>query len=390
MKTLCPASWKSLIPEEEAKAMWQILRKFQPKTWMWKKIVSGLVLCGVGVLAYCLGRLGGTSGDRSEPSERFSIPEPILTTSSHTDYQRRQVATIFNNIPITREDLGEYLIARFGLQRVEFLVNRRIVEHACQAKGITVSAAEIEYQFQKDLESFGGKKLTQNDFVNQILRRFNKTLYEWKEDVIRPKLMLTKLARPRVQVTEEDLKKLFEAKYGDKRECRMIVFPPGTDQTKMQELWTKVSKSEDEFREAARNQFVPNLAANGGKLPYPIHRHFADGKEVEKEAFSLKEGEVSGLMQLPDKSWIILKCDKHLPPDTTKSMAHERLALQNEVREMKLQQEAQLVFQELQKTAAPKVHLRDPMADQLRNSEVRPVSYAPRSTPPPLPDKKPN
>ena len=42
------------------------------------------------------------------------------------------VAYIYGSIPITREDLGEYLIARKGLDTVELLVNKRIIEHACE------------------------------------------------------------------------------------------------------------------------------------------------------------------------------------------------------------------------------------------------------------------
>ena len=38
------------------------------------------------------------------------------------------MATIYGNIPITREELGEFLISRFGADRLEFLVNRKIVE----------------------------------------------------------------------------------------------------------------------------------------------------------------------------------------------------------------------------------------------------------------------
>src|SRR5262249_11217109 len=157
-------------------------------------------------------------------------------------------------------------------------------ELECKKKGIEIGDAEIEHQFQQDLKSFSNTPLTEDQFVTQILRRFNKTLYEWKEDVIRPRLMLLGLARPRVKVTEEDLKKACEAKYGDQVQCRMIVFSKGTPQSQMDETWAKVRKSESDFLEAARNQFVPALAAKAGEVP-PIHHHFA-GPEVEKEAFS--------------------------------------------------------------------------------------------------------
>jgi hypothetical protein len=378
--------------------MWKVVQKFQPKGKLGKPMMLALVIGGVAVAAYCLGRSGSGSGGNANLSDPSAILQDgaFHHVSSDSNYDKRVVAYIYNNIPISREDLGEYLIARFGTQRVEFLVNRRIVEMECKTKGIVISDAAIEGQFQEDLKSFGKTPLTEKQFVEQILHRFNKTLYEWKEDVIRPKLMLTELARPRVHVTDEDLHKTFEAKYGDKMQCRMIVYPNETPKIKLDETWAKVSKSEEEFREAARNQFVPHLASKGGELPYPIHRHFPVA-EIEKEAFSLKEGEVSRLMQLPDKTWIILKCDKHLPQDTTKTFAEERLALHTEIFQVKLQQETNVVFEELRRKATPflllrdETHRMDVVQGMPKEPNVQPTAYDPSgSVPPPLPEKKPD
>jgi len=375
--------------------MWKVVQKFQPKGKLVKPIILALAIGGVAVVAFCLGRCGGRSGADANLSDPSTIlqDQAFHHVSSDSNYDKRVVAYIYNNIPITREDLGEYLIARFGTQRLEFLANRRIVELECKAKGIVISDAEIEQQFQEDLKSFGKTPLTEKQFVEQILHRFNKTLYEWKEDVIRPKLMLTQLARPRVHVTEEDLHKTFEAKYGDKMQCRMIVYPEKTPKIKLDEIWAKVSKSEEEFREAARNQFVPHLASKGGELPYPIHHHFPVA-EIEKEAFSLKEGDVSRLMELPDKTWIILKCDKHLPQDPTKTFAEERLALHTEIFQVKLQQEANVVFEDLRRKAAPalflcdETHRMDVVQGPQPEPNVQPAAYDPSGAlPPPLPDK---
>ena len=52
--------------------------------------------------------------------------------------------------------------------------------------------------------------------------RYNKTLYEWTEDVIKPRLLLGKMCQGRVRVAEEDMKKAFENKYGEKRQAKII------------------------------------------------------------------------------------------------------------------------------------------------------------------------
>src|SRR4029078_1676501 len=97
---------------------------------------------------------------------------------------------------------------------------------------------------------------------------------------------------------------------------------------------------------------VPAIASSGGQVP-PIHRHFGD-KKVEDVAFSLKVGDVSQLLQMPDKTWVILKCDEHLPP-AKDDLNQLRQALGQEVYEHKLQAEIPKAFQELRQRAAPEI-----------------------------------
>ena len=208
-----------------------------------RKALLALVLVGATVVAFYWGRLGGTP--RAD-AQQVSLPNGGVgqTPQPTSDYARRVVAYLYDNIPITREELGEYLIARYGKERIDFLVNRRIVEMDCQAKGVYVTDGEVDAQLQKDLQALG-KGVTVQDFTNQILKRWNKSLFEWREDVIRPKLALVKLCRPLVQVTPEDLYKAYEARYGPKVQCRMIVFQK--DDTHMSAVWNKIKQSEAEF-----------------------------------------------------------------------------------------------------------------------------------------------
>ena len=104
---------------------------------------------------------------------------------------------------ITREELGEYLIARHGADRLQHLVNKRIIELACQAHGIQVSDKEIDAALAEDLASL---KVSAKEFEEKTLKDYGKSLYEWREDVIRPKLYMTKLCQDSVDVTPDDLK----------------------------------------------------------------------------------------------------------------------------------------------------------------------------------------
>src|SRR5207244_3928648 len=133
-----------------------------------------------------------------------------------------------------------------------------------------------------------------------------------------------KFCRDRITVTADDLKKAFEARYGEKVECRMIVMPKDQGRHNL-EIYEKVRNNDAEFDSAARSQFIAALGQSGGKVP-PIHHHFADPR-IEKEAFSLKPGEVSSVIEMPDNTSVILKCVQHIPADTTKRMEEVQLAL---------------------------------------------------------------
>ena len=50
------------------------------------------------------------------------------------------VAMIYGNVPVTREELGEFLIARGGYEKVDLLVNKRIIEVEAARRNITVTA----------------------------------------------------------------------------------------------------------------------------------------------------------------------------------------------------------------------------------------------------------
>jgi len=341
-----------------------------------RRMLLAVGFAGVTALAFVGGLQWGLSRAQATPptGDPFTAPLPI-TPVSNSDYGRRVVAYIYNNIPITREDLGEYLISRLGAERMDFLVNHRIIEHACQTKGLQVTEAEIDAQLQDDVKAMN---ISVADFDAKVLKRFNKTLFEYREDVLRPRLALAKFCRDKVNVTMEDLKNAFEAKFGEKVECRMIVL---NDERQAMKVFEKVRASDAAFEEEAVAQPIPALAAHKGIVP-PIHRHFGD-KRIEDEAFRLKPGEVSAVIELPDKTRVILKCVRHIPPDTTKRLENEQLVLRKEIFDQKLAQQIPLVFAELRKQANPVIFLRkQPAAEDLERT-TRQLLSPPGAPPPP-------
>ncbi len=299
-------------------------------------------------------REGLQSKATAAPPQTPAQAEPVAPRAAPTssEYSNRVVAYIYDTIPITREELGEYLIARFGNARLNSLVNRRIIEHVCREKGVEVSEAEVEAELAAMIKPLG--VVTLKDFETKVLKPQHTSLYEYKEDVIKPELMLKKLCRDRVQATDEDLHRAFEAYFGEKVDCRIIIWPKNEYKIAMAS-YGKIRDNEDEFERASRSQASSRLAATGGHIE-PFGRNTTGNEALEKAAFSLRPGELSQVIETPE-GYVVIKCIKHVPPDATKSPEAERDKLTREVIEKKLQAEIPRLFAELSKKAQPKLLL---------------------------------
>lgn len=322
------------------------------------------LLLGLGFLVFAAlvvlwGRNGSLSRATASPplppqaaAQPESPPLPGVAAPS-SEYAHRVVAYIYDTIPITREELGEYLIARMGKERLGNLVNKRIIEHVCQEKGVEVTPAEVEADLAETLK---GLAVNRSEFVNKILKHYNKTLYEWKEDVIKPRLLLTKLCRDRVHVTEEDLQNAFEAYHGEKVECRIILWPK-SEMSHVFMLYPKIRDSEEEFDRASKQQADPKLAASAGKIA-PFGRHTTGNEELEKAAFGLKPGEISQVIETP-QGLVVIKCLEHQAPDG-KKLEEVRDQLTKDVLNRKIsQQEIPKLFSELREQARPTLFLKE-------------------------------
>jgi hypothetical protein len=292
-------------------------------------------------------------------------PRPAPTGPS--EYSQRVVAYINGGKgKITREDLGEYLIARVGKERLENLVNLRIIQSYCEQKKIEITQAEIDAEFAEMLK--GMPNVTAKEFEQKVLRPRNKSLYEFKEDVIKPRIMLSRLCHDQIKVTEDDIKDAFNAYYGEHVECRMILWPPDQKNVAMN-MYNKIRDSEEEFDRAARAQMSQALAQSGGRIA-PIGHKTTGNPALERAAFSLQPNELSELIGTPEGP-VVLKCIKRSPPDTSKRIEAERDKLAKEVFEKKLNMEIPNQFKKLLADAHPEILLKDSISEEQLLRDVR-------------------
>jgi hypothetical protein len=358
-----------------------------------RHVLHGLALVGAVATGYAFGVTGDHVSAQQpqpvQPAQFAPAAQPQPKAPAESDH--RVVAYITNPRPapganpliaITREDLGEFLIARGGDEKLELLVNKKIIELEAARRGVTVTTVEVKAALEEDLRGLG---LGLKDFEKHVLPRYHKTLYEWVEDVIKPRLMLSKMCQERVKVTEEDLKRSFENKYGERRQAKVICWAK-EDLKAAQSQWTDARKSDADFDRIARQQADPNLASACG-LVAPLGRYAdAESDKVEQMLFNLKVGEMSQLFETPS-GIMCLKLTAIIPPDATKTLDEKmRAALTTELRTRRTDQEVGKFFQDIKKVAQPNLLLKGPpsaaefregVTQILNNANVNPAGGLP-------------
>ncbi len=323
----------------------------RPRGRRWPRLLLAAGCVGGALGVGCWLRSAVLAGPRAQVPASIpaaqNAPAPPPAPAATSDYANRVVAYLYDNEPVTRQELGEYLIARQGAAALKLLVNKRVIETECRARGIEVTAGEVEAAFNDDLK---GLNVNRDTFVATFLARYKKNLYEWKEDVIRPKLFLNKLCRDRVRAEEQEIRDLYDSKYGEKVECRIILFP--LDQKgKAEDCYRQVRDSEKTFDEVARHQHDTNLSTAGGKIK-PIAWHTMNDDYLEKKAFELRPGQVSEPIQTK-QGHVLIKCDGRVPADTTVNLEAKRAELAREVVARKVDAEMGGAFQKLYDQAHP-------------------------------------
>jgi hypothetical protein len=330
--------------------------------------IRGLAFAGVAAAGYVFGMssdrlvaqppaLPGTPPAQA-PAQSPAPPTPKLAKTEEPD--RRIVGYITSDnqlIAITREELGDFLIARGGHEKLELLANRKIVELEAARRGITVTTVEIKAKLEEDLRGLG---VTLRDFERVILPRINKSLYEYIEDVIRPQLMLTKMCQDRVQVTDDDLQKAFENRYGERRQAQIIVWNE-KDLKIAQQQWDEARKSDADFDRVATMQADPSLAAAAGKVkPIGKYPENAQDTTVVDTLFKLKPGEISPIIRVP-AGLMCIKCVAVIPPEANVKLDEKiKAELHKEIFARKLEGEIKRFFTELREAAKPQLLLKGP------------------------------
>ena len=112
-----------------------------------------------------------------------------------------------------------------------------------------MTAAEIDQEIDNVAMRMAG--IGREAWLRTLDKERGISPVQYARDIIYPALALRKLAAQRVQVTEKDMRESFEAQYGDKLRCRMIMVDKLAT---AKEIWEELRKNPGGFEKLAQER----------------------------------------------------------------------------------------------------------------------------------------
>ncbi len=263
------------------------------------------------------------------------------------------IAAIVNGQNVTVLELAEECIQRHGTDVLDGTINRRILDQALRKRNLKVTDADIDAEIARAAIAMGktktGGKPDVEGWLEHVTKGENISREVYVRDEVWPSAALKKLVGDNVKITQDDLKRGYEANYGPKVRCRAIVL---NNQRRAQEVWEKAREAVDKRPEQAVKVFGDlaeqySIEAGSrslrGEVP-PIQKHGGQPL-LEQEAFTLKKGEISGIVQVAD-SYVIMYCEGYTKPIDT-NFAEVKDLLYRDIHEKKLRLAMAKTFDDL-------------------------------------------
>jgi parvulin-like peptidyl-prolyl isomerase len=261
------------------------------------------------------------------------------------------VACTVNGVPVTIRELDDECLARHGRNTLEGMIGRKVLELACQRRNLTVTEQDLDQEVAR--QALAGVKPRPDGspnvqaWLDLITKKQGIPLDLYRSDVVWSAVVLKKLAGDKVDVTEEDLRKGYEANYGPRVRCLAIVLNNQRRAQQVFEMARKNNTSEYFGELAAQYSVEPGSQSLRGEVP-PIKRWGGQPK-LEEEAFALKPGELSGIIQVADK-FILLRCEGYTKPAVVE-FATVRNEIAEDLREKKLRLAMTACYEDLHEAA---------------------------------------
>lgn len=220
------------------------------------------------------------------------------------------VATV-NGEEITEAELIAELEQRYGYPVRESLIEKLIVEQGAANKNLTCTEDEIDEAFEKAQEQINERARQTRESFEMWLVRQHLTRAALR-DRLRMQILLEKMVKPEVVVTEEDVNKWYEqnAAQLEQSEAMKVSFIVFKTQEEAESAKGQIAADEITWEEAAKQYNLdPYGRENGGLLGYVPRGE----KKFQQVAFELHEdGDISEPFQ-DEMGWHLIRREEYRP-----------------------------------------------------------------------------
>lgn len=253
-----------------------------------------------------------------------------------------KVVAVVNGQTISRDQLADESLRRYGSVVLDNLLNKQLILQACNARGIKITQADVNEEIARVSNKFG---LSTKLFLGALEEERDITPEQYASEIVWPMLALRALAADKIEVTPQEIEQRIQSDYGPKVQVRMIAVSKA-DQA--QQLHSQATAAPEQFRRLAKEFSEEAVSASVEGLLPPIRR-FSGDDQLERIAFQLKPNEISPPFQIGDLH-ILLQCVRHLeatPPHAQLLPAIQQ-RIHDDLRDQRLGVAADEIFAALQ------------------------------------------
>jgi parvulin-like peptidyl-prolyl isomerase len=323
-------------------------------------VVSAVVASRTANVPRVLAQAPASKPGGAKLQARPSVPAGAAQTSAapKSTAGTLQIMAVVNQEQITRAELGRECIRRYGEEVLESLVNRQLIAEACAQKGIQITDADVTAEIDRIANRFG---LSRDRWLTLLRDERGFSEEQYRREVVWPILALRHAATTQVEVTQDELKKAFESEFGKRVKARLIAVD---SRQKAEQIHSQAVANPAQFGELSKQHSVDAAVASAYGVIPPIRRHLGDAN-VEQVAFSLKPGQISGIVNVANMHYI-LKCEEILPEQflSGQQLADQQARLKEKLKENKMRAAAGEFFENVQKQAKIVNVLNDPQKQQ--------------------------
>jgi len=264
--------------------------------WRW----IGMLLTGTVVLAVVLTIRFGLTGQEAEADS-----PPQKPAAGNPAQQPHSTVAFVDGQPISRDDLAAECLRYHGKEVLTSVINKVLIVQHCQQLGIVVSKKEVDDEIQQTARKFG---VPVDHWLKMLESERGVSAEHYASDIVWPTLALRKLAAHQLEVSDDEIAREYESRFGSKVRIRLISLGNKQQAEKVRAL---AAAAPDDFAGLAHKYSNDVDSASAGGMIPPVRRHAGDPK-LEQIAFGLKAGEVSQVIPT-NNQFLILKCEEHLP-----------------------------------------------------------------------------